>query len=169
MKISSKTKDIVIVGIMSALLLTVQVALSFLPNIELVSLLIIISTIVFGWKTLSIIYIFVFAEGLIFGFGSWWICYLYVWTVLMLITMIFRKNRSSFFWAVVAGAFGLGFGALCSIPYIFIGGFPMALAGFINGIPFDVTHCIANYIITLVLFKPLYNLLDWINRKEFGK
>lgn len=163
-----KTKEIVIVGIMSALLITVQAAMSFLPNIELVSLLIILCTIIFGWKALYIIYIFVLAEGVIYGFGTWWICYLYVWTVLMLITMLFKKNRSPFFWAVIAGAYGLGFGSLCSIPYFFIGGASMAASSIISGIPFDVAHCIGNYGLTLVLFKPLYNLLEWIRQKEFG-
>lgn len=166
MRAPFKTKDIVIVGIMAALLNIVQVALSFLPNIELVSLLIVLSTIIFSWKTLYIIYIFVLVEGIIFGFGLWWFAYLYVWTILMLITMLFRKNRSPFFWAIITGAFGLGFGMLCSIPFFIIGDKSMVIASIINGIPFDVTHCISNYLLTLILFKPLYNLLDWIKRKE---
>lgn len=163
-----RTKDIVIVGIMSAILITVQVSLSFLPNIELVSLLIILSTIVYGWKTLYIIYIFVMTQGFIYGFGIWWINYMYVWTILMLITMLFKNNRSPFFWAILSGAFGLSFGALCSIPYFFIGGLPMVVSGLISGIPFDVVHCVANYIIALVLFKPLYHLFDWMRQKDFG-
>lgn len=163
-----RTKDIVIVGIMSALLITLQVGLSFLPNIELVSLLIILSTIIYGWKTLYIIYIFVLVEGLIYGFGIWWINYLYVWTVLMLLTMIFRNKRSPFFWAILSGAFGLSFGALCSIPYFFIGGAPMALSGIISGIPFDAIHCISNYAIALGLFSPLYKLFAWLNQKQLG-
>lgn len=163
-----RTKDIVIVGVMSALLITVQVGLSFLPNIELVSLLIILSTLTFGWKTFYIIYIFVIAEGLIYGFGIWWINYLYVWTILMLLTMLFRDKRSPFFWAILSGAFGLSFGALCSIPYFFIGGVHMAVSGFISGIPFDAIHCISNYAIALGLFNPLYHLFEWINKKEFN-
>lgn len=162
-----RTKDIVIVGIMSALLITVQVGLSFLPNIELVSLLIILFTVIYGWKTLYVIYIFVFAQGLIYGFGIWWINYLYIWTILMLISILFRNKRSPFFWAILSGAFGLCFGALCSIPYFFIGGIPMMVSGFISGIPFDVIHCIGNYSIALTLFKPLYIFLNWINEKEF--
>jgi energy-coupling factor transport system substrate-specific component len=82
--------------------------------------------------------------------------------------MLFRNNRSPFFWAILAGAFGLSFGALCSIPYLFIGGVPMAVTSFISGIPFDVVHCVSNYIITLVLFKPLYHLLNWMNQKDIG-
>ncbi len=163
-----RTKDIVIIGVISALLITLQVGLSFLPNIELVSLLIILCTIIYGWKTLYIIYIFALAEGLVYGFGIWWINYLYVWTILMLLTMLFRDKRSPFFWAILSGAFGLSFGLLCSIPYLFIGGVPMALSGIISGIPFDVIHCISNYLIVLVLFKPLYHFLDWLNQKEFS-
>ena len=86
MKISIGTKDIVIVGMMSALLIAVQVGLAFLPNIELISLLIILSTIVYGWKTLYVIYIFTLAEGL-YGFESV-VNYLYIWTILMLITTV---------------------------------------------------------------------------------
>lgn len=153
---------------MSALLIAVQVGLAFLPNIELVSLLIILFTIYYGWKTLYIIYIFAIVEGLIYGFGIWWINYLYVWTILMLITMLFRSMRSPLFWAILSGAYGLCFGLLCSIPYLFIGGVPMAIAGIISGIPFDAIHCISNYIIALVLFKPLYRFLDWINQRELG-
>ena len=47
-----RTKDIVMLGMMSAILLVVQVALRFIPNVELVSLLIIIYTLVFGSKTI---------------------------------------------------------------------------------------------------------------------
>lgn len=163
-----RTKDIVIIGIMSALLIALQVGLSFLPNIELVSLIVILCTILYGWKTLYIIYIFVMVEGLIYGFGIWWINYLYVWTILMLLSMLFRDKRSPFFWAILSGAFGLCFGALCSFPYLFIGGPSMVLSSIISGIPFDAIHCVSNYIIALVLFIPLYRFLDWINKREFG-
>ena len=164
MKFSLKTRDIAIIGIMSAILITVQVAFAFLPNIELVSLIIIISTLVFKWKTLYIIYIFVLVEGLIYGFTTYWICYLYVWTILMFFTILFKKNRSHFFWAILSGTFGLSFGLLCSIPYLFIGGVPLAISTFIVGIPFDIAHCIGNYVIALTLFKPLYNLLNWTKK-----
>ena len=163
MKFSLKTRDIAIIGIMSAILITVQVAFAFLPNIELVSLIIIISTLVFKWKTLYIIYIFVLVEGLIYGFTTYWICYLYVWTILMFFTILFKKNRSPFFWAILSGTFGLSFGLLCSIPYLFIGvclwPYLLLLWEF-----FDIAHCIGNYVIALTLFKPLYNLLNWTKK-----
>ncbi|MDF2542989.1 MAG: hypothetical protein K0S47_2707 [Herbinix sp.] len=161
-----RIKDIVLISMMSAMLVCVQVALGFLPNIELVSLLIILFTIQYGKKTIYIIYVFVLLEGLIYGFHLWWINYLYVWDVLFIIALIFKKERSPVFWAVVSGMYGLSYGALCSIPYFFMGGFPTALAYWFNGIPFDIPHGIGNFIIALVLFTPLNRLLQFINSRR---
>jgi hypothetical protein len=41
----------------------------------------------------------------------------------------------------------------------------MAVSGIISGIPFDIIHCVSNYLIALVLFKPLYHLLELFNQK----
>ena len=158
-------KDIVIIGMMSAILVAVQVTLGFLPNVELVSLLIILYTCIFRWKCLYIIYVFVMVEGMIYGIGLWWFNYLYVWTVLFLIAMIFRTKRDPLFWAIISGSFGLGFGTLCSIPYFITGWIATGFAYWVSGIPFDITHGISNFAIALVLFYPLRLLLDIVNRR----
>lgn len=92
-------------GILSALLIIGQVALGFLPNIEVVTLLVIAYTLVFGKKVFFIIYIFVLVEGLIYGFGLWWINYLYVWSVQAAVTLFFRKQKSVLFWSILSGFF----------------------------------------------------------------
>ena len=144
---------------MSAILLTVQVVLMYLPNIELVSLLIIIYTLVYRWKTLFIIYIFAILEGLVYGFGQWWFTYLYVWTVLFVVVMLLSKIDSVVLWACVSGMFGLVFGALCAVTYLFIGGPGYAVSWWISGITFDLIHGVGNFIVCLVLFKPIYAIL----------
>jgi energy-coupling factor transport system substrate-specific component len=167
-----RVKDIVIIGMLGALLIAVQVGLRFIPNIELVSLFIIVFTIVFHKKALYIITIFVLLEGFIYGFGLWWINYLYIWFILYFITTVFKAERSPFLWAVISGGYGLAFGALCTFPYFFIGfsggslinGFQSAFAYWISGIPFDITHGIANFIIALILFKPLLNILEQLTK-----
>lgn len=115
-------------GILSALLIIGQVALGFLPNIEVVTLLVIAYTLVFGKKVFFIIYIFVLVEGLIYGFGLWWINYLYVWSVQAAVTLFFRKQKSVLFWSILSGFFGITFGALCALPYFAIGGPQAAFA-----------------------------------------
>lgn len=160
-----KTKDVVLIGMMGAIMFTLQVALSSLPNIELVTLLTILFTLIFNKKAVLIIYVFVLLEGLLYGFGIWWFGYLYVWTVLYFITVLFRKVTNPIYWAVISGGFGLGFGALFSIPYFITGGFAGGAAYWISGIPFDLIHGISNFILALVLFKPLFKILDIINKQ----
>lgn len=169
-------KEIPLIGMLSAILLVVQVVIGFIPNVELVSLLIIIYTLVLKKKVLYIISIFVFLQGLIYGFGLWWINYLYVWFILALITYIFRKEISPIIWALISGFFGLAFGILCSIPYFFIGlsggtiesGINMAIAYVISGIPFDLIHGVSNFFVALVLFKPLYKIINGFYIKNFN-
>lgn len=148
-------KELVLLSLLSALLLVGQVALAFLPNIEVVSVLIIIYTLFFKKKTLYVIYLFALLEGFVYGFGTWWIMYLYVWTVLWGIVMLLKKEKSPFIWAFVSGFFGLAFGTLCSVPYFIIGGVKTGLAYIASGLMFDVTHGIGNFIVALVLFQPL--------------
>ena len=159
----TKTKTIVIMGLLSAILIIGQVGMSFLPNIEIVTPFILVYTLIFKKKVFCIIYAFVFLEGLIYGFGIWWANYLYVWAVLAVIVLLLQKNQSVIIWAVVAGAYGLLFGALCSIPYFISGGIGAGLAYWTSGIPFDITHCIGNFITTLIIFKPTYSVLKKLN------
>ncbi|MCM1334623.1 MAG: hypothetical protein NC084_10075 [Bacteroides sp.] len=146
---------VVLYALMAAILFVAQVSLAFLPNIELVTLLIIVFTLFTGKKVFYIIYAFVLLEGAVYGFGLWWVSYLYIWLIPAGAALLMKKLKNPLGWAVFAGAYGLCYGALCGIPYLFIGGFSAFFAYWVSGIPFDVTHCIGNFIVTLLLFKPL--------------
>ncbi len=166
-RLSTTAGEIVIYALLASLLLVVQVSLAFLPNIELVSVLLIVYTRVMGRKTLIPLYVFVLAEGLIYGFGIWWINYLYIWTVLVIAVILLRKIQSVWFWAVFSCIYGLCFGALSSIPYFFMGGIPMVITYILNGIPFDLLHGGGNFVTTLVLVKPLHQAYSYIYGKYF--
>lgn len=159
-----KTFEIVLLGMLGAIAYVGQVALSFLPNIEVVSILFIVYTKTFGKKALFPIYVFVLLEGIFWGFGSWWIMYLYIWAILWGITMLFRRNDSPVLWAVINGAYGLCFGALCSITQAALFGIGSGFAYFISGIPFDIVHCIGNFFTALFLYKPLTFLLSKVRK-----
>lgn len=157
---SNKIKNIAIMGMMVAILEVVKFALMAIPNVELVTLMIIIFTLLIGRKAFIVVTAFSLIECVIWGFGLWSIGYFYVWPILVIVTLIFRKNTNSFLWAIIAGFFGLFFGALFAITYIFTSGFEAATAYWISGIPFDLLHCISNFVLTLVAFKPLYTLIS---------
>ena len=153
-------REITLFAILGALTFALQVAMAPLPNIEPVSLLVMIFAAVFGWKCLYAVSVFVVMEILFYGISTWNIYYLYVWAVLALGAIMIRKQRSSLIWAMLSGAFGLFFGALCGIVDIFIGGFGYAAAKWVSGIPFDLAHCAGNFVIALVAFRPLRRLLE---------
>ena len=146
-------------GVLSSILLVTQLGMAFLPNIEPVSTLIILYTLCYKKRVFPIIYTFVLLEGIIFGFGIWWISYLYIWAILALIVLALQKMDSAISWAVVSGFFGLMFGALCAIPYFISGGPFAAFAYWSAGIPYDILHCLGNFVLTLTLYKPLLRLL----------
>ncbi len=161
-------KEISALSIMGALMFAAKIALAALPNVNMNALLIILTAVFFGWKALYSVVVYIMLEGLVFGFGLWWFCYWYLWPILTVAAIMMRKTDSALGWAVVAGIFGLCFGALCSIPYFFIGGGAMALSYWVSGIPFDLIHCGGNFVFTLVLYKPLYKAMDSIlNKKSF--
>ena len=152
-RISLAPKDIVLIALMVATLEAVKMALSFLPNVELVTLLIMLYTKTFGKRVAFVIPIFIAFECLQWGLGIWTIMYVYVWFILAIVAYLLRKQSNPLVWAIVGGAFGLFFGLLCAIPYLFIGGVSMAFAWWVSGIPYDFIHCGVNFVLALVLLS----------------
>ncbi len=155
----------VLFGMLAGLTFALQVVMGPLPNIEPVSLLVMLFAVTFGWKCLYPVYIFVVMEILYYGINVWNIYYLYVWTILAVAAILMRKVESPIAWALLSAVFGLLFGALCGIVDIFIGGFSYAGAKWASGILFDVTHCVGNFVIALVLFQPLRKLMGKLYNK----
>ena len=56
---------------LAALTFALQVVMAPLPNIEPVSLLVMLFAVVFGWKCLYPVYVFVVMEILFYGFSTW--------------------------------------------------------------------------------------------------
>lgn len=153
-------KELILFGILGAMTFAMKVVMAGLPNIEPVSLTIMVYAAVFGLKALYPTYVYVVMEMLYYGIGLWNLNYLYVWAILALAALALRKMKSPLGWAMLSGMFGLLFGALCGIVDIFIGGFGYAVTKWISGIPFDLAHCAGNFGLALILFVPLRNLLD---------
>lgn len=156
-------KDITLIGLMVAIIEVCKVLMKDLPNIELTTFWIIMFTLYFGKKVIYVVPTFIIIEGTMFGFGMWWIMYLYLWPLLALVTWIFRKNNSAWFWSVIAGLFGLFFGFFGSFPYIVTSGLHAAFAWWVQGIPWDITHAIANCTLMLVLYKPIRQIMNRVN------
>ena len=155
-------------AVLGALTFGAKYVMSFLPNIEPVSLMVMLFAVVFGKKWVYPVYLYVVLEILFYGISLWNINYLYIWAILAVAAYFLRNMRSPLGWAVLSGGFGLAFGALCGIVDVFIGGFGYAVSKWISGIPFDIAHCAGNFVIALVLFKPLRELMETLYRRIGG-
>ena len=158
-------REVALFGILGALTFGFKVVMSWLPNIEPVSLLVMLYAVVFGRKALYPIYLYVMLEILFYGIQLWNINYLYVWALLALGAWMLRNSQSGLAWALLSGVFGLFFGALCAPVYIFVGGLGFAVSWWASGIPFDLMHCAGNFAMALVLFMPLRRLLERLYNK----
>ena len=160
------TQDIAFMGMAVAIIEVCKLVMQGLPNIEVTSFFVILFTLVLGNKMLLVVPAFTLIEGCVYGFGIWWVMYLYAWPLLALITWFVRKKDSVMLYSIISGLFGLFFGALCSIPYLFIGGPSMMFSWWIAGIPFDLIHGASNFVIMLLLYKPTRRIMDRINEKK---
>ena len=156
----SKTGRMAADGLLASVLFAAQIALIQLPNIEGVSILVILYTLTFGRRVLNILAAFTILVGLFHGFGIWWVSYLYIWPILAGLTALLkRQGAPDWGYGILCCFFGFCFGFLCSLPYL-AGGIGALFAWWISGIPFDVIHGISNLIIGLTLFKPVKRVLE---------
>ncbi|MDD2370492.1 MAG: hypothetical protein PHQ32_00625 [Firmicutes bacterium] len=149
------SKRLARIAISALLMFVVHVGLAGLPNIELVSLLILLYSRVWSKDVLFITIIYVLFTGIYWGMGLWWVTYLFVWPAFGLFcNLILKRVNDWFLLAIILGMFGLTFGFYFAIPYALYD--PVyAFNYWIMGIPFDVMHSISNFAGGIFLGYPL--------------
>ncbi len=145
---------------MGALLVAGKQAMSGIPNVEPVSLLIVLYTLELPKETPGAITIFLALQGVLYGFGLWWAMYIYIWYLLMGVAWLLRRWDKAWFWAVVSGVYGLCFGGLCALVYLVSRDWAFAFAWWVSGIPYDLGHGAGNFVIMLLLYRPLRRALQ---------
>ena len=151
-------RELCLLSMTGALIFVSKLVLSGIPNVNLNTLLIILSVVFFGGKAFYAVALYVLLEGLVFGFSLWWFSYLYTWPAVTFVIWLFRKNGSPLLWAAVAGLCGLCFGPLMYLLYFFVNGWQTAFSMWVAGIPYDLVHCAGNFVLTLILYRPLYRV-----------
>lgn len=100
----SGAKSLALVGIMAATVECGKLALSFLPNIEVVTLLLALFGYVFGWYGVAAAVVFVCIEPLIYGVGSWIITYILYWPAVAVVFMILSRLKVKKIWMLTSVA-----------------------------------------------------------------
>lgn len=152
-------RNMCLYALLGAVIFVAKMAMAGLPNIEPVSLAVILLAQVFGWPALAAVYVYIACEWLVWGIGIWSCAYAYVWLVLFALTMTFRFMHSALFLALIGAGYGFCFGALCALWLLALQGWSAAFVWWQNGVVFDLLHGAGNFVIILLLYKPLYTLL----------
>ncbi len=167
-----KVKEIVVFGMLGALMYASKMIMEAAPNIHLLGMFTIAFTVVYRKKALYPIYTYVFLNGIFCGFAMWWLPYLYLWTILWGITMLLppkmpEKVKTPIY-MIVNACHGFLFGILYAPAQALLYGlsFDGMVAWIIAGFfPYDIIHGISNFICGM-LIVPIINLL---RRLEQGK
>lgn len=91
-KAKKSTKETALFGLLAGLLIAGKEILSLIPNVEIVTVLLIVYAMTFGLKALYPTYVFVLAEIFMYGIGMWAVGYLYAWGLLVLAVCILKRN-----------------------------------------------------------------------------
>lgn len=160
----SPARQAALLGLLGAMLFAAKMVMAQLPNIEPVSLLVMLYAVCFGWRGLYAVCVYVLLELAVWGAGLWAVGYLYVWPLLFYLARWLRRMEHPLGWAAVSGSFGLLFGALFAPIYWITGGWAYALSWWAAGVPMDLIHGAGNFALALALFCPLRRWLERLSR-----
>lgn len=164
------TRDMAVFAMLGGLMYMSKIIMEWLPNIHLLGVLIVVYTIVYGKRALIIIYIYVLLIGATNGFSPWWYTNLYTWSLLWAMAMCVPKSMSSKvkipLYMLICGLNGVTYG-LQSAPlqaFMFGLNWEGMVAWIIAGIPFDITHGIANFCSGIIILP----LAKWLQKLELS-
>ena len=173
-KRKSAALTVSLIGIMAATIECAKLALSFLPNVEAVTLLTALYAYVFGWAGVLGAVVFVAIEPLIWGVNTWVITYFIYWPLVAIVFLLLGRARvkNRFALAGVACLLTVFFGVLSSLVDIglFTGNYDNFFYRFsiyfVRGIGFYAIQLACNAVLFPLLFPLLSGKLKGI-RKRF--
>ncbi len=155
------SKSLAVIAIFSAMIFAMQIVLSSIPNVEVVTLLFVIYSNFLDLKhNFLVAIIFVIAMGLFWGTGTWIIFYAIIWPLLVVLCHLLKlRTRSLLFTTVFIAFFSILFGIVASIEAIVFWGLDLGIAYYLRGLLFDFIHMFSNIIIFVLLYEPVVKTL----------
>lgn len=171
-----RAKDICLIAILSATLTAGKMALSFIANVEVVTLLLTVYALTLPRSRVLIATVtFIMTDMLIWGAHIWVIMYLIHWPALVLCVSFLKGKYAPLFAIVIAVLLTGLFGVQTTVLEVLmlsnfqgIGFTKSFLLRYGTGIPYFITHIVSNACILSVLTYPLYRLMRSLSRQYFA-
>ncbi len=159
-------EDIAFIGLASASLTAVKLALAWLANVELVTLLVVFYVFVLGArKTFFACNIFVCIEMFIYGFAPWVVSYFIHWNTLVLVVWFMKKAgvKKPIFYALSCLGLTFLFGIQTSMVEVLFFSFSTnffkaVFVRYFMGFSFFAVHMASSFLSVLLLLPPLLKL-----------
>ena len=165
----TKSYNIALVGILSAVNVASRIVLQFLPNIKPVTSIIIITTIFFGlYIALQVVVTTTLLSALLLGIGPYVIFQIAAWALIVLITFAINrhvKQRKVIPYTLWSGLCGFIFGFIVSWEKLLYG-WTFFLTYYIAGIPFDALHAIGNIVFFPICYLALSPVFKRVKDKK---
>ena len=170
-----RTRDVCLIAILSATLTAGKMALSFIANVEVVTLLLTVYALTLPRSRVLIATVtFILTDMLIWGAHIWVIMYLIHWPALVLCVSFLKGKYAPIFAIIIAVLLTGLFGVQTTVLEVLmlsnfrnIGFVKAFLLRYGTGIPYFITHIVSNAIILSVLTYPLYRLMKSLYRQYF--
>ena len=172
-----RTRDVCLIAILSATLTVGKMALSFIANVEVVTLLLTVYALTLPRSHVLIAaFTFIATEGFIWGAHIWIIMYLIHWPALVLCISFLKGKYAPLFGGIIAVLLTGLFGVQTTVLEVLllsnfrnIGFAKCFILRYGTGIPYFITHIVSNACILSVLLYPMYRLMRSLARQYFKK
>ncbi len=161
------TRKIVLTAMIAAILTGAKLALSYVANVEVITLLIAVFTAVLGAGiVMPAVLIFIVTETFLYGFGTWVLSYIIYWPLLVCVFSLCAKSKNDLIFKLCAVVFTAFFGVLTSlvdtglVSANFDDFFARFLILYARGSIFYTVHVLCNLATFAFLFSPLKKILD---------
>lgn len=147
-----RIRTLAFISILSALAVVGRIYFNFIPNVQPVTAIIIISSMFLGIRNaVMLAVVSTVVSNLVLGMGIWTIWQILSWSFIAVVFGLLGKlHLPTFVYAIFAGISGFLYGIVISIPYYLVSGtfWPYYLAG----LPFDMNHALGNVVFFVVLY-----------------
>lgn len=162
------TYRLTLIALLAALAVVGRYAFQFIPNIQPVTTIIIISAFFLGPVSgIILAFLTTYLSNLVMGMGLWTVWQISAWSIIGLISgmlgRIFQKNPLPvlIMFSIFAGYF---FGFVMSLANYMIAG--KFLSYYLLGLPFDTYHAIGNVVFMVILFPVLSKIFTQYQEKQ---
>ncbi|MGO3732650.1 MAG: ECF transporter S component [Vagococcus sp.] len=163
MHLNKSVRSITYIALISATAYVGRIAFQFIPNVQPLTSIVILSTLIFGFYFgFSVAFVSMMVSNLFLGMGIWTIAQLASYLVICLITFLLSKFLlSAPLWlqATYSGILGFVYGFVISFVNASFLGVDAFWVYYLQGVPFDTMHALGNvgfYLVLIPVLKPLF-------------